>query len=114
MAPVSHLLSQIEPPRSWLTDSPHRVGSCLLHHSIIAIIAILFFLLILSVPFIHSLFSEDDTEFEDFDNFPNQQDHSQDGMETLLVTVEEYDTFVGLQDYFLDEKTFSRVNVDDV
>ena len=78
-------------------------------------IAVLLFLLMLSVPFILSLFTKDeDDEFEDFDNFPDQQDRSLDGMETLFVTVEEYDTFVGQQDYFLDEKTFSRVNVDDV
>ena len=112
MAPVSHLLFQTESPTSWSTGShleaSHRVGSCFLHRSIIAFIAILLFLLVLSIPVIRSLLSRDEDQDEDFDNLNDQQDVSLDGMESLLVTVEEYDTFVGQQDYFLDEKTFSR------
>ena len=116
MAPVSHLLFQTEPSSTWSTDplleQSHNVGSCLLHYSIIAFIAMLF--LSLSVLIIQSLFKKDETEDEDFENFIDQQDHSLNRMETLLVTIEEYDTFIGQQEYFLDEKTFSRVTVDEV
>ena len=64
------------------------VGSCLQHCSFIVFIVILFLLLVLSIPAIRSLVCDEEQE-------------------------EHFDTFIGQQIPFLDEKEFLRVTIDE-
>ena len=98
-----------------METSSDTIGSCLQHCSFIAFVAILFFLLLLSIPAVRSLvFEDDEKDYRTFDSFIGQQDQLPGEKDFLRVTIDEYDAFIGQQDQYHDEKASQRVTIDEL